>query len=111
MKTSACKRQVLQSLACVFQCNAILFKWKLANLPTCPLCGDANQSLFSAAALPSSMQGYWHTTTWQPSSGPIVMGDHQIHCEVSVASLSSVDLEQPLDCSGTLQRMCDELAE
>ena len=39
------------------------------------------------------------------------MGDHQIHCEVSVASLSSMDLEQPLDCSGTLQRMCDELAE
>jgi hypothetical protein len=45
MKISASKRRALQSLAGMFPCNAILYKWKIAASPACTLCGHAAETL------------------------------------------------------------------
>ena len=102
----ACKRRVFQSLACVFPCNAILFKWKIADSPMCLLCGGALSS-----TLHSRMRGYvshnlatklWSRLAQAPSRW-------EIQREVSMASLSFV--EATLECRDTRQRTYDELAE
>ena len=114
MKTSACKRRVLQSLAGVFPCNAVLFKWKLADSPACLLCRGASESLahiqcYCPALKDARIRAHhnlaaklWGRLAQAPSRW-------EIHREVSVASLSCV--EAPLDCRDTWQRTCDELAE
>ena len=48
MKTSASKRQIMQSLASMYPCNETLFKRGLVPSPVCTLFGDKKESLSPA---------------------------------------------------------------
>ena len=106
MRTPARKRRVLHSPPGVFPWNAILFKWKLADLTMCLLCAGASESLahISADALHSKTR----TPTRQPCFGAASYRHHGGTARY-VATSSSV--EAPLECHDMWQRVCDELAE
>jgi hypothetical protein len=63
MKISAAKKQVLQSIAGSFPCNAVLHKWNIVPLAACTLCGHP-------AETQSHIQCLWPALKRGPDPGP-----------------------------------------
>ena len=114
MKISASKRRTLQSLAGMFPCNAILYKWKIASSPACSICCHATETLSHVqcvcpALKEARIRAHHNLVTklwgWLEKASP----RWRIHQEMTVDALCG--LEAPLDCHADWQRAVDELQE
>ena len=114
MKTSASKRRTLQSLAGMFPCNAILYKWKIASSPACSLCGHATETLSHVqcvcpALKEARIRAHHNLVTMLWGRLEKASSRWCIHQEMTVDALCG--LEAPLDCYADWQRAVDELQE
>jgi len=114
MKISASKRRTLQSLAGMFPCNAILYKWKIAASPACTLCGHAAETLAHVqcvcpALKEARIRAHHNLVMMLWSRLEKSSSRWNIHREMTVDALRG--LEAPLDCHAEWQRAVDELRE
>ena len=114
MKITPRKRRILQSIAGTYPSNAVLFKWKRTNSPACLLCGGASETLAHiqcrCPALKEARIRAHHTLAamlWGRLTN--LSKEWQIHREVSVAAMSSIDA--PLHYRDTWQRACDDITD
>jgi len=114
MRNGAQKRRLMQSIAGVFPCRALLNKWGKAQSPTCLLCnGDAETIAHIQCWCPALKEA--RIRAHHSVAGVIFerLRRHplnwQIHTETPVSSLRAIDT--PLDLYDTWNRMVDALEE
>ena len=112
MKISASKRRTLQSLAGMFPCNAILYKWKLTSSPACTLCGHIVENLAHVQCVCQALKEARiraHHNLVRKLWGLLEKSSPRwiIHREMTVDALRG--LVAPLDCQADWQRAVDEL--
>lgn len=114
MRNGAQKRRLMQSIAGVFPCRALLNKWGKAQSPTCLLCnGDAETIAHIQCWCPALKEA--RIRAHHSVAGVIFerlrkyTSNWQIHTETPVSSLRAIDT--PPDLYDTWNRMVDELEE
>ena len=115
MRHGAAKRRVMQTVAGLFPCQALLHRWGKAPSPQCLLCSGDTESVA-------------HIQCWCPALKEARIAAHhaiaahimqmlqahnvarwQFHQELAVSSLRAIEV--PLDMHDTWHRMVDELDE
>ena len=115
MRNGARKRRLLQSIAGMFPCRALLYKWGTAKSPACLLCDGAAESLAHVQcwcpALKEARIAAHHAVanTIFTRLRKHTQGRWHIFTETPVSSLRAIDV--PLDLYNTWNRMVDELEE
>ena len=114
MQPSSGKRRLLQSLAGMFPCNAILYKWKITSSPACLLCGHASETVshvqcvcptLTEARIRAHHNLVMMLWGWLGKASP----RWTIQREMTVAALGG--LAAPPDCHDDWQRAVDELQD
>ena len=115
MRPGAKRRRVMQTVAGVFPCRALLHRWGKAPSPQCPICHSAPETVGHiqcfCPGLKNARIAAHHTIAkrilqmLQTHS----VGSWQFHHELAIGSLRAIDV--PLDMHDPWQRMLDEMDE
>ena len=115
MRTGATKRRVMQTIAGVFPCRALLHRWGRAPSPQCLLCNGATETVAHSQCWCTALKNA-RIAAHHAIAGRILdmLKTHsvdrwQFHPELAVSSLRAIDV--PLDLLDPWNRMVDELDE
>jgi len=115
MRNGAQQRRLMQTIAGLFPCRALLFKWGKSTSPQCPLCGGETETVAHIQCrcpmLKDARIAAHHAIAARIFDFIRVhsVGRWQIHVETPVSSLRAVDV--PLDLYDQWNRMIDDLEE
>lgn len=115
MRNGAQQRRLMQTIAGLFPCRALLFKWGKSTSPQCPLCGGETETVAHIQCrcpmLKDARIAAHHAIAARIFEFIRVhsIGRWQIHVETPVSSLRAIDV--PLDLYDTWNRMVDDLEE
>jgi hypothetical protein len=114
MRISTAKKQVLQSIAGAFPCNAVLYKWRIVQSAACALCGHPTETQShiqcSCPALKEARIRAHHNlaqTLWKGILG--ATKQWVITVEQTVSGL--LGLAQPEEHTDVWQRAWDEISD
>jgi len=115
MQIGALKRRVMQTIAGVFPCRALLHRWGKAPSPQCLLCNGATETVAHSQCYCPALKNA-RISAHHAIAGRILRmlqthaaGRWQFHPGLSVGRLRAIDV--PLDLYDAWNRMVDELEE